>query len=70
MQQFLTRTQVGSLCAICAAFLFSTKAIFIKQAYALSPEVNATVLMALRMASALPFFLLICWFSRGRIFLN
>lgn len=64
MQQFLTRTQVGSLCAICAAFLFSTKAIFIKQAYALSPEVNATVLMALRMASALPFFLLICWFSR------
>lgn len=64
MQPFLTRSQFGSLCAICAAFLFSTKAIFIKQAYALSPNVDATVLMALRMGSALPFFLLISWFSR------
>lgn len=64
MQLFLTRTQIGSLCAICAAFLFSTKAIFIKQAYALSPQVDATVLMALRMSCALPFFLLITWFSR------
>jgi drug/metabolite transporter (DMT)-like permease len=64
MQLFLTRTQIGSLCAICAAFLFSTKAIFIKQAYALSPQVDATVLMALRMSCALPFFLLIAWFSR------
>lgn len=64
MQLLLTRTQIGSLCAICAAFLFSTKAIFIKQAYALSPQVDATVLMALRMASALPFFLLISWLSR------
>lgn len=60
----LSKTQIGSLFALCAAFLFSTKAIFIKQAYALSPLVDGTVLMALRMASALPFFLLICWFSR------
>ena len=64
MKPSLTRTQLGSLFAVCAAFLFSTKAIFIKQAYALSPLVDGTVLMALRMASALPFFLLICWLSR------
>lgn len=64
MKLSLTRTQLGSLFAVCAAFLFSTKAIFIKQTYALSPLVDGTVLMALRMASALPFFLLICWLSR------
>ncbi len=61
----LSSVQLGSLFALCAAFLFSTKAIFIKQTYALSPLVDGTVLMALRMASALPFFLLICWISRG-----
>lgn len=66
MSMSLTRTQLGSLFALCAAFLFSTKAIFIKQAYALSPLVDATTLMTLRMASALPFFLLICWFNRHR----
>lgn len=66
MKKVLSRTQFGSLFALCAAFLFSSKAILIKQAYALSPLVDATVLMALRMASALPFFLLICWFSRHR----
>ncbi|NHB56479.1 DMT family transporter [Acinetobacter sp. 194] len=60
----LSSVQVGSLFAIGSAFLFSTKAIFIKQAYALSPLVDGTVLMALRMASALPFFLLLCWLNR------
>ena len=64
MLRSLNPTHTGSLCAVLAAFLFSTKAIFIKQAYALSPLVDATVLMALRMASALPLFLLISWFSR------
>lgn len=64
MKLSLSKTQLGSLFAICAAFLFSTKAIFIKQTYALSPLVDGTVLMALRMASALPFFLLLCWFNR------
>ena len=59
MNLSLSRTQLGSLFAIGAAFLFSSKAIFIKQAYALSPLVDATLLMALRMACALPFFLLI-----------
>ncbi|WP_336151246.1 DMT family transporter [Acinetobacter ursingii] len=64
MKRFLSATQVGSLFALCAAFLFSTKAIFIKQTYAISPLVDATVLMALRMGSALPFFLIICGLNR------
>lgn len=64
MKRFSSSTQIGSLFALCAAFLFSTKAIFIKQTYALSPLVDATVLMALRMGSALPFFLIICWLNR------
>lgn len=64
MKISLSQTQLGSICALGAAFLFSTKAIFIKQAYALSPLVDGTVLLALRMASALPFFLLICLLNR------
>lgn len=60
----MNSVQTGSLCAIFAAFLFNTKAIFIKQAYALSPLVDATTLMVLRMGSALPFFILICWLNR------
>lgn len=64
MKPTLSQIQLGSLFAIGAAFLFSTKAIFIKQTYALSPLVDGTVLMALRMASALPFFLMLCWFNR------
>jgi drug/metabolite transporter (DMT)-like permease len=64
MKLHLTGPQLGSLFAVCSAFLFSTKAIFIKQTYALSPLVDGTVLMALRMASALPFFFVIYLFSR------
>ena len=64
MQLNISQKQIGSLCAIAAAFLFSSKAIFIKQAYALSALADATTLMALRMLSALPFFLLICWLFR------
>lgn len=66
MKFSLSSTQLGSLFALSAAFLFSTKAIFIKQTYAMSPLVDGTVLMALRMGSALPFFLLICWINRHR----
>ena len=65
MNLALSKTQVGTLFAVTAAFLFSTKAIFIKQAYALSPLLDGTSLMALRMASSLPFFLLLCWFNRS-----
>ena len=64
MKVTLSGTQLGSVFALSAAFLFSTKAIFIKQAYELSSLVDGTVLMALRMLSALPFFLLIAWFNR------
>ncbi len=64
MKPSLSDTQLGSIFALGAAFLFSTKAIFIKQAYALSPLVDGTVLLALRMCSALPFFLLLCWMNR------
>ncbi|WP_440599685.1 DMT family transporter [Acinetobacter soli] len=64
MKFSMNSVQTGSLCAIFAAFLFSTKAIFIKQSYALSPLVDATTLMVLRMGSALPFFILICWLNR------
>ena len=64
MKPSLSDTQLGSIFALGAAFLLSTKAIFIKQAYALSPLVDGTVLLALRMCSALPFFLLLCWMNR------
>lgn len=56
--------QIGAIFAFLSAFLFSTKAIFIKQAYALSPTLDATTLMVIRMASALPFFLMLCWLGR------
>lgn len=60
--------QIGSVFAFLSAFLFSTKAIFIKQAYALSPTLDATTLMVIRMASALPFFLVLCWFGRHQYY--
>ena len=60
--------QIGSVFAFLSAFLFSTKAIFIKQAYALSPALDATTLMVIRMASALPFFLILCWFGRHKYY--
>lgn len=59
-----TSRQLGSIYALISAFLFSSKAIFIKQAYALSSSLNANTLMALRMLSALPFFLIMCWIFR------
>lgn len=64
MTHKINQIQLGTLCAIGAAFLFSSKAIFIKQAYALSPLLDATSLMAIRMGSALPFFLIMCWLFR------
>lgn len=64
MSKTLQASHWGSIFAIAAAFLFASKAIFIKQVYALSPEVDATLLMALRMLCALPFFLLMAWYFR------
>lgn len=46
-----------------SAFLFAIKAIFIKKAYGLDPSLSAPTLLALRMISALPFFLLIAYFA-------
>lgn len=66
MQLFKYSVQLGSLFALISALLFSCKAIFIKQAYAISPELDAITLMAIRMMSALPFFLLICWLFRTK----
>lgn len=64
MKLNLSSYQRGSIFAFLSAFLFSTKAIFIKQAYAISPALDATTLMMIRMVSALPFFLMLCWFGR------
>lgn len=63
----LSSFQIGTASAFLSAFLFSTKAIFIKQAYAITSTLDATTLMVIRMASALPFFLLICWFGRHHL---
>ncbi len=53
MKISLSSFQIGSFFALCSAFLFSTKAIFIKQTYALSPLVDGTVLMAFTYAKRL-----------------
>ena len=56
---------IGSLFVMIAAFGFSAKAILIKMAYALGP-VDAIGLLALRMAMALPFFLVAAiWAGRN-----
>jgi drug/metabolite transporter (DMT)-like permease len=49
------RVLKGYLFAAAGAALFSTKAIFIKLAY--MEEANAALMLALRMATALPFFI-------------
>ena len=49
----------GSCCVLLSAFLFAIKAILIKKAYGLDPSLTAPTLLALRMLSALPFFLFI-----------
>ncbi|MZY88249.1 EamA family transporter [Acinetobacter baumannii] len=64
MKLNISLIQLGALFAFISAFLFSSKAIFIKQAYSLTPSLDAITLMAIRMGIALPFFLLICWFCR------
>lgn len=53
----------GSICVLIAAFLFAIKAILIKKAYGFDASLSAPTLLALRMGSALPFFLLIAYFA-------
>ena len=64
MTKFFHSAHWGISCALIAAFLFSSKAIVIKQVYQIAPHVDATLLMALRILCALPFFLLMAWYFR------
>jgi len=57
------RILIGSSFVLLSAFLFAIKAILIKSAYHLDSTLSAPALLALRMGSALPFFLAIAYFS-------
>lgn len=61
----LSRMHWGVIFTLIASVLFASKAIFVKQAYALSPDVTAMSLLALRMLFALPFYLLIIFLSKN-----
>lgn len=52
---------LGSVFVLLSAVLFAIKAILIKYAYGLDAHLDGTSLLALRMATALPFFLLIAY---------
>ena len=54
----------GGFCVLASAVLFAIKAILIKLAYGKDPSLTGPVLLALRMASALPFFVLIAIFAK------
>ena len=54
----------GPLLAIIAAILFAGKAVLIRMAYAAAP-IDATTLVALRMAFSLPLCLVVLWWQRG-----
>ncbi|MFB2578118.1 DMT family transporter [Acinetobacter sp. c2-A9] len=55
----LDRQSWGVIFVLISAFSFSTKAIFVKYAYEVSDQVTAMDLLALRLLSALPFYILI-----------
>lgn len=57
----------GSICVLLSAVLFAIKAILIKYTYQLSPDADAVTVLALRMMSALPFFLAIALLSKTPI---
>ena len=52
---------IGLVFVIIAAFSFSTKAVIIKVAYGYGEQITPIMLMALRMAMSLPFFLAAIW---------
>lgn len=60
-----TAALFGSLCVLLSAILFAIKAILIKHIYNLSPDADAVTVLAMRMASALPFFILIALLSKS-----
>lgn len=53
----------GTLLVLASAFLFALKAIVIKSAFAAVPAFDGVTLLALRMLTALPFYLLLVWYS-------
>ena len=53
----------GTLLVLASAFLFALKAIVIKSAFAAVPAFDGVTLLALRMLTALPFYLLLVWHS-------
>ncbi len=55
----------GFLITVCGAILFSTKAIFVKLAFA-SDNVDAITLLVLRMLFSLPFYLVALFISTGK----
>lgn len=55
---------LGTACVAVSALLFSTKSVFVKIAY--QYHIDSTILLALRMAFALPFFGLMLWFNRSK----
>lgn len=63
MPQTRFYTLLGAIFVLLSAVLFAIKAILIKFAYSLDASLDGVTLLALRMASALPFFLLIACFA-------
>lgn len=56
-------TLIGAIFVLLSAVLFAIKAILIKFAYNADASLDGVTLLALRMASALPFFLLMAWLA-------
>lgn len=55
---------IGAICVLLSAVLFAIKAILIKYTYQLTPQADAVTVLALRMMSALPFFIVIAFLAR------
>ena len=64
MSRFNSAALLGSIFVLISAVLFAIKAILIKFTYQLSPDANAVTVLALRMMSALPFFMVIAFISK------
>lgn len=58
---------VGFSYVLLGALGFSAKAVLVKLAYQLSLSLDAITLMVLRMAMALPFFLIVSWWSSRKV---
>lgn len=62
---------IGIVLGIAGAVLFSMKAVLVKLAYGVSPDLPAVTLMVLRMGLSMPAYILILWIARragdGRI---